>query len=62
MFTNCGSFNEGAVVSGNVDETGDHLICMPLNLMSIVSDYVCLINVSTNHSPFVEAAAVSEYQ
>ena len=29
--------------------------------MSIASDYACLINVSTNHSPFIEAAAVSEH-
>ena len=30
--------------------------------MSIASDYTCLINVSTNHSPFVEAGSVSEHQ
>ena len=28
----------------------------------IASDYTCLISVSTNHSPFIEAAAVSEYE
>ena len=33
----------------------------PLSLMSIASDYACFINVSTNHSAFVEAAAVSEH-
>ena len=30
--------------------------------MSIASNYTCLSNVSTNHSPFVEAATVSECQ
>ena len=35
---------------------------MPLNLMSIASEYACLISVSTNHSPFVEAGSVSEHQ
>ena len=38
------------------------VICMPLSLMSIASNFTCLINVSTNHSPFVEAATVSEHQ
>ena len=29
-------------------------------MVGIVSDYACLISVSTNHSPLVEAVAVSE--
>ena len=35
-------------------------VYMPLNLMSIASNYACLISVSANHSPVIEATAVSE--
>ena len=38
------------------------LVCCDFAPSEYSSNYACLNNVSTNHSPFVEAATVSERQ